>query len=389
MNWKNLGVNWKNLRGFACSVDPRIDNMAYPLVLNHRSQRSKLRVGFTVFLLVVFCVVMYAVHYAANLRNRYAPNPLKPRRTANPTFLTTTSSRQNPLAIESNVTAAVVTTGKFESSTNGIVWHARDVYLPATDAAIAGFRRYQERQRHRDAALLESWRSYVTPRCLLQVPECEFFQRIRLDLLYAKCCAEHTKLQSAFNYTMDVADAAGVHLFLDSGTLLSAVRDGESTLVPWETDIDLGIVGVDPKLLVEPVKRFVSRLRTTSGTRRHLFVPCLTKVSKNVSRHGRCRDAHYVYHAATESEAQLDTSRVEIWPFWEEPGLLVHPTRPKLSISPSVVLPLRRCRFWGRNCWCPRDSEGYLNHEYGADGSWRRPKTIHWGKENVAAVRKQ
>jgi hypothetical protein len=267
-------------------------------------------------------------------------------------------------------------------------WTARGLYLPSSNAAVEGFLKYEDKQRHRDATLLESWKTgFPVEQCLKEVPECEFFRAIGLTLLLAKCCAEHMKLKAAFLYAMDVADEAGLQLFLDSGTLLSAIRDGQSTLVPWETDIDLGIVGVEPALVAKPFTE-AARLKRKGRLlqRRHYFAPCLTKVSKNVSRHGMCRDAHYVFYAESEEESQHDTSRVEIWPFWPEPGVLVHPTRKKLSVDPALVLPLTRCRFWGRDCWCPRDSVGYLNHEYGADGSWRRPKTIHWGKDNVQSL---
>jgi hypothetical protein len=278
-----------------------------------------------------------------------------------------------------------------------ISWRSKALYLPASHAAVEGFRRQEDKQRSRDPVLLASWKQpKFMDKCLEFVPECEFFDAIGLPLMFQKCCAEHTKLKLAFLYAYDVADAYGLDLFLDSGTLLSAVRDGE-TLVPWETDIDLGVVGVEPELVSGPFRNatmnqsllyadpFTGR-ESTSLRRTHYFETCALKVSKNVSRNGRCKDAHYVFYASTEAESKLDSSRVEIWPFWPEPDLLVHPTRKKLSVTTNLVLPLPRCRFWGRRCWCPADSVGYLTHEYGEDGGWRRPRTIHWGENDVLAV---
>jgi hypothetical protein len=275
-----------------------------------------------------------------------------------------------------------------------VEWAARDLYLPVSKAARAGFARYETKQKLRDAGLIASWKKFPVDKCRSFVPECQFFEAADLPLLFRKCCAEHTKLREAFEYTMDAADALGIALFLDSGTLLSAARDGGHTLVPWETDIDLGVVGVEPEIVSKPFAEFrqmAARLRQQEASRRHwsrrhLFEKCLTKVSKNASRNGRCRDAHYVYYAETAEEAAADTSRVEIWPFWPEPGLLVHPTRKKLSVAPELVLPMSRCWLYGRQCWCPGNTSGYLDHEYGADGSWRRPRTIHWGQNNVLSV---
>ena len=175
---------------------------------------------------------------------------------------------------------------------------AKSLYLPISKAAKEGFQRYEAKQKAREPALLASWGEARFPlaKCLDFVPECEFFQEAGLPLLLRKCCAEHTKLRESFEYTMDAADALGVPLFLDSGTLLSAERDGGHTLVPWETDIDLGIVGVEPDLVATPFAKFAKTVAKSKGGeegrwwhRKHLFDKCLTKVSKNASRHGRLR----------------------------------------------------------------------------------------------------
>ena len=250
------------------------------------------------------------------------------------------------------------------------------------------------------------WNAFNVSNCLSEVPECEFFKEIKAKAMHRKCCVEHMKMKQSLFHTIDVAERYGLKIFLDSGTLLSAMRDGGDTLLPWETDIDLGVIGVRPEIVSGPFKDYWDEVKAAKKgealkdhdarkgslrlpTRKHLFKECKLKVSKNVSRNGMCMDAHYVYYATTESEASQDTSRVEIWPFWPEPGLLVHPTRKRLSVPPSMVEPMwygGKCRMWGRPMWCPHDSVGYLDHEYGKD-SWRLPKTIHWGKSNVPTWR--
>ena len=262
--------------------------------------------------------------------------------------------------------------------------------LPISDEAKRYFLIHDQKQRLRfesDPQIRALWGERVdVVACLLEVPECEFWRIIRADMMLRKCCVEHRKLKNTFFYTMDVMEQYGLQFFLDSGSLLSAIRDGGDTLIPWETDIDLGFIGVDPSLVEGPFHEHAKKVQEAPH---HLFRRCAVKESRNVSRNGMCRDAHYVYHAASVREAEVDSSRVEIWPFWPEPFDLVHPTRKKLTVSRRVVEPLSyggACKLWGRSCYCPRDSVAYLNHEYGNE-SWRLPKTIHWGTNNVPTWR--
>lgn len=380
-------------------------------------------------------------------------------------------------------------------------WPAANLYLPLNSAAARGFQALEAKQLQRDPAVKALWdglpflfrdattattgeqskaiffcattsQTNETTRvtrpatthvdwCQVEVPECEFWIHAKAPTVYRKCCTEHYKLKRALFHTMDVLEAAGIELFLDSGTLLSSVRDGGASLLPWETDVDVAVVDPDPARVI---RAFSARPRRVTSDRASMslhdpthtfyFQPCATRESKNQSRNGKCKDAHYVYWASTADEASVDTSRVEIWPFWPQPAtednyfrfaretlmkhnkrhgdpyessddawgtrpgdrVLVHPTRRKLTIPARFVEPLLMfnsstanrqqqqpnrssaavgtrsrgaappgwsCQMWQRAFFCPRDSIAYLDHEYGLDGSWRTPKTIHWGDQNV------
>eukprot|EP00760_Papus_ankaliazontas_P007993 PhM_4_TR13637/c0_g1_i2/m.13196/K19873/FKRP; fukutin-related protein len=234
-----------------------------------------------------------------------------------------------------------------------LFWQAKNLYLPISDDAKQSFLVNNQKQRDRlnsNPELKRMRESFDISKCSEETPECEFWTEIGADIINKKCCVEHMKMKKALFHTLDVLDAAGVDCFLDSGTLLSSMRDNV-TLVPWETDIDLGVVGVIPDMVEGPFKR-----RTSKS---HLFQRCAVKVSKNVSRNGMCRDAHYVYYVKDEAQSHIDTSRVEIWPFWPENGMLLHPTRKKLHVPKSMVLPLKLtdCFMWGRRCKCPHDPD--------------------------------
>ena len=320
----------------------------------------------------------------------------------------------------------------------------RSNYLPIdSELALEAFRRYEVKQAKRAAKFpnvtLVKWgdpKNFKASQCLRETPECEFFLNISCPVTFRKCCAEHFRLKTTLFYVLDVAEKHHLQLFLDSGTLLSSWRDGGDTLVPWETDIDLGIVGnvagqvADPMTREDKVARRRLSLQAAAQVSQdnggvqsllHFFQPCSTTegqqrahvraMKKDVTNVANaaseaeggggggetavlehCNDAHYVYFQPNASLAKVDTCRVEIWPFGNTIGdaFLLHPTRSHLNVPAEVVLPLSshggRCRMWGRACMCPRDPERYLDQWY-PDHNWRFPQTIHWNENNAPAWR--
>jgi hypothetical protein len=150
---------------------------------------------------------------------------------------------------------------------------------------------------------------------------------------------------------------------------------------------------------------------------------------------------HNIYYAPDEQGVTIDSSKAEIWPYSMEESagggvVLVPVRRLELTLPADMVLPLarrwnddgtvltsrrrgtgkgpiapattnssdnnpsaappsvvetaavsavkpRECRLWGRLFRCPRRSEAFLTLEYHGEDAWRRPKTIHWGTNNV------
>ena len=321
-----------------------------------------------------------------------SPSPTK-RQESDSTFSKTTTKRnqQNHHEQQQQQTNKKSAT----SPTKLITWNL-EIYLPVPKESIAAFKKYQDRQKER--LHLNLWspikrNSTQEQNCLAFTPECRFFREIQTSILFDKCCAEHKKLKEALTYTIraiedcndreheveedDEAHPQKIKLFLDSGTLLSDSRDGGDTLVPWETDIDLGVVGAWPQKIDSCFKKFQSKQfqgyffspydeetnpdeedhddqgvnininnkktkkkQNNHIPRHHYFESCKRKKSANKSRDGTCSDAFYVYYAKNSQGASHDTSRVEIWPFREDGVDLVHPTRKKLTVPRDVVLPL-------------------------------------------------
>ena len=293
----------------------------------------------------------------------------------------------------------------------------------------------KQRRRSQDGNILNRmWDPFDLPRnkaqCLDLVPECEFWLHIEAQLLFKKCCAEHLRLREVLFYVFDAFEAAKMPQeedsfgmpFLMFGTLLSAVRDG--TLVPWETDIDLGLADSNPAPVVEAFRTIPSHFSDwQQKDLKHLFRRCNLKVSASPKRSGHCSDIHSIYFASGESGLIGDTSRAEIWPYYIANSAItvdnnmqknqkqnrslfasnrsektLFPVRAKeFALPAEMILPLRQswpsaspsdkvfeCRLWGRLFWCPQQPKEFLTLEYHGVEQWRRPKTIHWGAGNVA-----
>lgn len=392
------------------------------------SSTSKTLIRFSlIFLVIITISVFYLFHatFAPTHDNENLRFPTKPQEIISPSTTTmTTQSHASIESVENLINRKTIQSPK-------LVWN-RNVYLPAPTKSIEAFKKHEEKQRLRlqqqqqpNARDTFLW-TKIKPNssdetiCLQFTPECEFFRIIATAILFDKCCAEHRKLKEALSYTVQAIQYYNknnndndqkLELFLDSGTLLSFLRDGGDTLVPWETDIDLGIIGAWPGKIDQIFKSFqkqvpppsLNKNSLSSSTKNnyyifknhHYFESCKRKQSANKSRDGTCSDAFYVYFAKSAERAAIDTSRVEIWPFREDGELLVHPTRPKkLNVPRNMVLPFTDCGgrkgkdFWGIEgaseiLRCPHKSEAYLDNEYGK--TWKWPKTIHWGQNNAPA----
>jgi hypothetical protein len=276
------------------------------------------------------------------------------------------------------------------------VWPAGRHYLPLADTAVAAFKYQQERLESRggpytspeqflvnrysnlvvpmqqllrqydehcntegsaDASVLKTAESSLLTAeplqvawllCAALVPECLCFihnmHRTKLTLLAAKCCVEHLELRITLQYVSERATAGNASLFLMFGSLLSSARDGpDGGLVPWETDIDLGIVGAHPNDALAAFKTDVSpafqgswdnqdtivfstvpwrqpeapwwlRSYSASGDSAQFRVGlCKTSGNKvDSKRRGTCSDVHTV---SLEGASSSRAATLELWPY--------------------------------------------------------------------------
>lgn len=217
-------------------------------------RRGRLRISVAVLALLMVLLIWIKSHSV--LHDIKQRRPVAP--TKEPHILLLYSSS----TMESSATNSTIATAHFVNPTLdlGTSWRTLTHYLPVSAEAKAKFVQHNEKQkgrlqmpfRHGFASSNEQvWSLFWNEdRCRKRTPECLFFQAMDgCALLYRKCCAEHELLRRTLQWTMRLLDSDAAPLFLMFGTLLSAVRDNGTALIPWETDIDLGILGDNRTLL--------------------------------------------------------------------------------------------------------------------------------------------
>ncbi|CUG89023.1 membrane-associated protein, putative [Bodo saltans] len=323
-----------------------------------------------------------------------------------PPFMARTSLAHFVCSRFSRITSEMIHEDLFNAPVSLILdlWPAGKQYLPLPNSALEAFQYQQEKLKSRGesytmsspeqylssrySALIISFSQFVNEHrshcphpaeyrtlllshhaslsshwvlCATLVPECLFFihsmHHTKLDLLAAKCCVEHLELQMTLQHVTERAGTnhGNLSLFLMFGSLLSAARDGpDGGLVPWETDIDLGVLGANPQDVLDALSPSVENRESSSPSidwsnkdttirRTHwhppssttwwlntegnpsiTFVLSVCKTSGNAQdakRVGSCSDVHNVALLARDSgTASSSTAKVEFWPYRSIPA---------------------------------------------------------------------
>src|SRR5438105_4459592 len=82
--------------------------------------------------------------------------------------------------------------------------------------------------------------------CTAETKACEFW-RTGGEYVRPECCTAH--LVELAHFTGDLLARHGITHWLDFGTLLGAVRDGQ--MIPWDFDVDVGILESQLEQLLE------------------------------------------------------------------------------------------------------------------------------------------
>ena len=313
---------------------------------------------------------------------------------------------------------------------------ASETYTPLTPSAARSFRRFGRRLTADPRRNMWTQDAAKHRRCLIHVPECSFFVSADVSFsrdpglvaAFERCCWQHLQLKATFFAVIEAATFLGLELFLDAGSLLAAVRDGGSGMIPWDSDVDLGFFAATPQEAVHVADALENALRVIdangsdsrsgasapvealpSQPRRRHVVKCRSRneLKRETGDDGACGEAHYVYAASKEEVAAGATVRVELWPYMysnhsshEHSDLVetevfsnhvsdsLHGPTPPLTDSVTLLHPRvqAKCRLWGRAMRCPRNAWRYLDRIYGV-GGWKIPRvspgTVGFAGEGV------
>lgn len=181
--------------------------------------------------------------------------------------------------------------------------------------------------------------------CTRDTPQCEI-RTWGADALRPDCCTEH--LLELTLFVDDLLERHGIVHWLDYGTLLGAVRNGE--LIPWDGDVDLGILDRD----VESVLRLAPEVEQAGYV--------IKTVSDAVVRisYSAINDAHVDLFAWREEAGSLSHD--------EDPALQWPGMTDRTTFPASYVEALSSVELHGRSFPAPGDPHGFLrDHRYGPD----------------------
>lgn len=182
------------------------------------------------------------------------------------------------------------------------------------------------------------------------------------------CCIEGFK--NLLFYITDLLDKNDITYWLDYGTLLGAVRNGE--IIPWDSDIDLGTLGTEVEKIWSLRNQILEdgydfRVHQLSGTKSaqasDIIVP---------------EESHTIY--VFYSKINKLSLEIPVWDTNPKPGYAWQYTRrwygaceraSGKAFSKLYVHPCDEIEMYGRKFSIPDKVEQFLEHRYGHN--WRTP----------------
>jgi len=182
------------------------------------------------------------------------------------------------------------------------------------------------------------------------------------------CCLR--ALRQTARYVFEVMRSRNIRYWLEGGTLLGAVRNGD--IIPWDYDVDIGIYQDD-------IERF------------EILRFCRDKQEAYVDKEG------YVWEKAREGDfyrvqySQTNHLHVDIFPFFSRNGTMTKNTwfethRQDTEFPESFVQWLEQIKFIGVNASIPNNAKQFLELKFGV-GVIDNPRFPNDAKVSLSNIR--
>lgn len=165
---------------------------------------------------------------------------------------------------------------------------------------------------------------------------------------------------------IDIFDEKGIRYWVDDGTLLGIIRDGD--LIPWDNDIDLGIAGECAPVVLNLRHRFLPRymLMRQTGYTGWLPADC-EQIKVGIPWRQARKNLRKILPGLSQKPLPwgdlIAKYRVGDHYHWIDCGMLK-------KISADFYEKLDTIKWEGRTIYIPSNVEKYLHIRY---GNWREP----------------
>lgn len=173
--------------------------------------------------------------------------------------------------------------------------------------------------------------------CTKDSPRCEFWTW-GADALRPECCT--AQLLELLFFTEDLLTRNGIFHWLDFGTLLGAVRDGD--LIPWDWDVDLSILKADRERVVALQQQVADAGYVMDARQKRVIQICYSKINRQ---------------------------HVDLFPWREKAGVYKsYLNEPWTDFPPHYLERLAPVRLRGREFPAPTPVDAFLaQYRYGPD----------------------
>ena len=168
----------------------------------------------------------------------------------------------------------------------------------------------------------------------------------------------HSRMKKMLLATIDILNDNGIKYWLEAGTLLGIIRDGD--LIPWDYDADIGIPEDMSLKLLELRAKFLPRYLIRKKTINNLWLPGDTRVFKVKTIWEKIRKINFHLDIFCVYPVK-DKYR------WVDSNTLKHVDRKFFD-------KLKIIKWEGREIYIPNHVEEYLSVRY---GDWKTPNKNH------------